>query len=94
MVLLLWIIYVSYVSCLSCFLVYSLQLCGHLLGKGYPLGSFVCDFLLCFVIFSCVVLGQGWYFIVSIPDLTLTFGHEHNSFGGLRLSIVHLKMKS
>ena len=42
-VLLLWIIFVIYVSCLSCFLVCSLQPCGHLLRKGLPLGSFVCD---------------------------------------------------
>ena len=43
----------SYVSCLSllCCLVCSLQLCGHLLGKGWPLGSFVC---VVFVTFPCV----------------------------------------
>ena len=40
-VLLLWIIFVIYVSCLSCFLVCSLQPCGNLLGKGWPLGSIV-----------------------------------------------------
>ena len=34
---LLWIIFVIYVSCFSCFLVCSLQLCGHPLGKGLPL---------------------------------------------------------
>ena len=34
-VLLLWISFVTYVSCLSCYLVvYLLQSCGHLLGKG------------------------------------------------------------
>ena len=34
-VLLLWIFFVTYVSCLSCYLVvYLLQSCGHLLGKG------------------------------------------------------------
>ena len=38
-VLLLWIIGVSYVLCLSCFRVCSLLPCGHLLGKGWPLGS-------------------------------------------------------
>ena len=37
-----------YVSCLSCFLVCSLQSIGHLLGKGLPFGSLVCDVLLCF----------------------------------------------
>ena len=34
-VLLLWIFFITYVSCLSCYLVvYLLQSCGHLLGKG------------------------------------------------------------
>ena len=33
--LLLWIFFVTHVSCLSCYLVvYLLQSCGHLLGKG------------------------------------------------------------
>ena len=58
-------------SCLSCFLDCSLQPCGQLLGKGLPIGSFVCYVFLCFVTFPCVVLGQVWYFIVSIPDLYL-----------------------
>ena len=44
----LWIIFVIYVPCLSCFLVCALKTCGHLLGKGYPLGSLVCDAFLCF----------------------------------------------
>ena len=51
---------------------------GHLLGKGWPLGSLVCDVFLCFVAFflcflflSCGVLGQVWYLIVSVPDLCL-----------------------
>ena len=54
----------------SCFIC-SLQPCGHLLGKGLPLGSFVYDVSLCFVTFPCGVLGQVWYLIVSIPDLCL-----------------------
>ena len=45
---LLLIIFIIYVSCLSRFLVCSLQACGPLLGKGWPLGSLVCDVLLCF----------------------------------------------
>ena len=45
--------------------------CGHVLGKDWPLGSVVCYVLLCFVIFSCGVLGPVWYLIVSIPDLSL-----------------------
>ena len=56
-VLLLWILFVIYVSCLSllCCLVCSLQPSGHLLGKGWPLGSLVCDVFLCFCYFpiSC-----------------------------------------
>ena len=38
-VLLLWIVCVIYVLCLSCFRVCSLLPCGHLKGKGWPLGS-------------------------------------------------------
>ena len=48
-------------------------LCGHLLGKGWPLGSrswcllWVCHF-------PIGILSQVWYLIVSIPDLcTLTY---------------------
>ena len=46
-VLLLWILCVIYTSCLSFCLICSLQPCGHLLGKGLPLGSLVCDGSLC-----------------------------------------------
>ena len=56
---LLWIIFVSYVSCLSCFFVYALQPCGHLLGKGWPLGSLVCYVLLCFCYFPMWCPGSG-----------------------------------
>ena len=65
--------FATYVSCLylPCFLVCSLQPCGHLLGKGKPLGSLVCDVLLYFVTFPCGVLGLVWHLIVSIPDLCL-----------------------
>ena len=62
---------VIYVSCMPCFLVCSLQTCGHLLGKGWPLGSIVCDVFLYFVTFPCGVLGQMWYLIVSISDICL-----------------------
>ena len=41
---------------LSCLL---LQPCGHLLGKGYPLGSLVCDVFLCFCHFSMSCPGSG-----------------------------------
>ena len=62
------VIFVIYVSWLSCFLVCSLQPCGHLLGKGWLLGS-LCYALLFFVTFPCGVLNQVWYLIVSIPNL-------------------------
>ena len=74
-VLLLWIFYVFVLSCV-CYVfvrVCLYLLCGHLLGKGWPLGSrlwcllWVCDF-------PIGILGQVWYLIVSIPDLcTLTY---------------------
>ena len=38
-VLLMWIICGIFVLCLSCFCVCSLLPCGHLLAKGWPLGS-------------------------------------------------------
>ena len=73
-VILLWIFFVIYVLCLSCFLICSLQPCGLLQGKGWPLGSLGCDFCIpvffcVFVTLSCGVLGQVWYMIISIPDL-------------------------
>ena len=47
--------------------------CGHLLGKGRPLGSS----LWCLIVSLSLpigILGQVWYLIVSIPDLcTLTY---------------------
>ena len=39
---------------------------------------FVCDLLLCFVIFPCGVLGQVWYLIESIPDLCLLSYFEYD----------------
>ena len=72
-VLLLWILFVIYVSCLSllCCLVCCLQPCGHLLGKGLPLGSLVRLFSCVFVTFPYCVPGPVWYLIVSFPDLCL-----------------------
>ena len=58
-----------YVSCLSRCLVCSLHPCGHLLGKGWSLGSLEYDVFLRFVTFPCGVLCQVWYLIVSIPGL-------------------------
>ena len=45
--------FVIYVSCLSCFLVRSLQPYVHLLGKGWPLGSFVFIIFWCFITYPC-----------------------------------------
>ena len=63
-----FVIYVSRLPLLYRF-VCSLQPCDHLLGKGCPLGSLVCDAPLCFTTFPYGVSGQEWYLIVSIPDL-------------------------
>ena len=55
-----------------------LQPCDWLLGKGSPLGSVLCDVLLCFVTFPCGILGQVWYLILLIPCLmVLSFIHLH-----------------
>ena len=43
----LWMLLVIYFSCPSCCLICSLQHCGYMLGKGWPLGSLVCDVFLC-----------------------------------------------
>ena len=47
--------------------------CGHLLGKGWPLGSRLwCLLWVCH--FPIGILDQVWYLIASIPDLcTLTY---------------------
>ena len=57
------------VLCLLCFVRVCLYvLCGHLLGKGWPLGSRLwCLMWVCH--FPIGILGQVWYLIVSIPDL-------------------------
>ena len=41
------------------FLVCSLHPCDHLLGKGWPLDSLVCDVVLCFCHFPIWCLGSG-----------------------------------
>ena len=57
------------VLCLLCFVRVCLYvLRGHLLGKGWPLGSRLW-FLLWVCHFPIRILGQVWYLIVSIPDL-------------------------
>ena len=47
------------VSCLSCCLVFSLQPCGHLLGKVNRLALLYVMFSLVFVTFPYGVLGQA-----------------------------------
>ena len=54
---------------LSC--LFLVQPCDYLLGKGWPLGSLVCDVFLFFITFPYGVLGQVWYLILWIPDLCL-----------------------
>ena len=65
-----WIFYVFVLSCV-CYVfvrVCLYVLCGHLLGKGWPLGSRLwCLLGVCH--FPIGILGQVWYLIVSIPDL-------------------------
>ena len=57
------------VLCLLCFVRVCLYvLRGHLLGKGWPLGSRLwCLLWVCH--FPIGILGQVWYLIASIPDL-------------------------
>ena len=67
-VLLLRIIFVVYVPCLSCFIVYSLQPCGHMLGKANLLA------LMC-VLFHCVFVtfpsGVVLRFLIFFPPCSL-----------------------
>ena len=68
------------VVCLLCFVRVCLYvLCGHLLGKGWPLGSRLwCLLWVCH--FPIGILGQVWYLIVSIPDLcTITYFYQYES---------------
>ena len=71
-----------YVFVLSC-VCYVFVLCGHLLGKGWPLGSRLwCLLWVCH--FPIGILGQVWYLIVSIPDLcTLTYIDKTSTYAGI-----------
>ena len=75
------------VLCLLCFVRVCLYvLRGHLLGKGWPLGSRLwCLLWVCH--FPIGILGQVWYLIVSIPDLcNLTYffcSLEHTKTRGI-----------
>ena len=88
------------VLCLLCFVRVCLYvLCGHLLGKGWPLGSRLwCLLWVCH--FPIGILGQVWYLIVAIPDLcTITYfyhlgsclGQQQYSFPKIKLIIGHPK---
>ena len=74
-VLPLWIICVIYVLCLSCLRVCSLLPCGHLQGKGWPLGSCLwCLIVLLLLshVVSWVRCGSWLYwFLIIAPFLTL-----------------------
>ena len=67
----LWYVDRAILAILSLYSLY--VLCGHLLGKGWPLGSRLwCLLWVCH--FPIGILGQVWYLIVSIPDLcTITY---------------------
>ena len=71
-VLILWIIFVIYISRLSLLYchVCSLQLCDHLLVKGWPLGSVVHDVYLT-VFYG--VSGQVRYLIVTVLIFAFSF---------------------
>ena len=69
-----------------------LAACGHLLGKGCPIGSLVYDVFLCvFFNFPYGVLGQVLYLILWIPDLCLLPyfpDHAHLAFLAVRLGLI------
>ena len=76
------------VLCLLCFVrICVYVLCGHLLGKGWPLGSRLCC-LLWVCHFPIGILGQVWYLIVSIPDLcNLTYFECQTAIFGLSSNV-------
>ena len=84
------------VLCLLCFVRVCLYvLCGHLLGKGWPLGSRLwCLLWVCH--FPIGILGQVWYLIVSIPDLcnliTLLVWYSLQSHCVMTFSKTHLSI--
>ena len=58
----------------------SWQPCGHLLGKGYPLGSLVCVVFVCFchfpiwlpesgVVLDCITIQYSTKFIYIVGDI-------------------------
>ena len=84
------------VLCLLCFVRVCLYvLCGHLLGKGWPLGSRLwCLLWVCH--FPIGILGQVWYLIVSIPDLCnlITLSSKTTLTFNLKLLYAFFKIES
>ena len=78
------------VLCLLCFVRVCLYvLCGHLLGKGWPLGFRLwCLLWVCH--FPIGILGQVWYLIVSIPDLCnlITFNKFFHTSAQMGISCI------
>ena len=56
-------LWLSFQYCRVCFL----QPCGHLLGKGWPLGSLVCD-VPCVVFFHFPILCPGSGVVLDCND--------------------------
>ena len=78
------------VLCLLCFVRVCLYvLRGHLLGKGWPLGSRLwCLLWVCH--FPIGILGQVWYLIVSIPDLcNLTYSDVLFVWFGVKCNVCY-----
>ena len=86
------------VLCLLCFVRVCLYvLRGHLLGKGWPLGSRLwCLLWVCH--FPIGILGQVWYLIVLIPDLCKLTYFNKCIYGVFFIyfffSIIHYSLKS
>ena len=54
-------------SLLCCVVVFSIAVVWSLVGKGLGCWLFACEYV--------TVLGQVWYLVVSIPDLTFNIIH-------------------
>ena len=71
---------------------YSLTFCGHLLGKGWPLGSLVCDVFLCFRHFPIWYSGSGVVFYCldswSLPSSLLCTSNNPGDKSGIDKFII------
>ena len=83
--------------CLACH-AYLLQPCGHLLGKGWPLGSLVCDVFLLFLSLSHTIPCPGScvliYCIDSLPLPSSLLCHEQYAVPPVRLKPATLLLDS